>query len=374
MATIERRERKSGVVYLADVRIQGFPRQKKTFKRLTDAKLWVQQTETAIRTGEFQNVIKTAKNKTFQDVIDRYRADILPHKAASTQRGEQTILRRWESLLGEYSLAYIDSELINRHLRDLATGGDQRYLKPRRGISPARAARPKSRKTMKHYRDILALLFGHSKKWGWVGRDPMEHVEPIRRIRNERTRYLDEDERQDLLAACKASPNPQLYPIVVFALSTGARKGEIVSLTLDDVDLKREIAIFRNTKNGDTRSAPLVGHLKETLEGQIRWVKEAYLSMETKPSKRWLFPRRDGQAPVDIRKAWENARNEANLIDFRFHDLRHSTASYLAMSGASQLEIAEVLGHRTLQMVRRYAHLSESHVKGLLEKLDKEIF
>jgi len=61
-------------------------------------------------------------------------------------------------------------------------------------------------------------------------------------------------------------------------------------------------------------------------------------------------------------------------VDFRFHDLRHSTASYLAMNGASQLEIAEVLGHRTLQMVRRYAHLSESHVKGLIEKLDDDIF
>lgn len=61
-------------------------------------------------------------------------------------------------------------------------------------------------------------------------------------------------------------------------------------------------------------------------------------------------------------------------MDFRFHDLRHSTASYLAMNGASQLEIAEVLGHRTLQMVRRYAHLSESHVKGLIEKLDDDIF
>jgi hypothetical protein len=62
------------------------------------------------------------------------------------------------------------------------------------------------------------------------------------------------------------------------------------------------------------------------------------------------------------------------LDDFRFHDLRHSTASYLAMKGASLVEIAEVLGHRTLQMVRRYAHLSESHVKGLVESLGEDIF
>jgi integrase len=83
-----------------------------------------------------------------------------------------------------------------------------------------------------------------------------------------------------------------------------------------------------------------------------------------------LFPRRDGQGPIDIRKAWENARNAAGLKDFRFHDLRHSTASYLAMNGASLVEIAEVLGHRTLQMVRRYAHLSESHVKDVVGRMN----
>ena len=227
---------------------------------------------------------------------------------------------------------------------------------------------------MKHYRDLLALLLSQARKWGWMGSDPMEGVRPITKLRNERTRYLDDDERKALLAACKASHNRQLYPIVVFALSTGARKGEILGLTLDDVDLERGVAIFRDTKNTDTRSAPILGHLKEVLQGQIRWVKKNYKSMDPKPPRRWLFPSQDGQKPIDIRNPWEKARDAAGLVDFRFHDLRHSTASYLAMSGASQLEIAEVLGHRTLQMVKRYAHLSESHVKGLVKQLDEELF
>jgi len=132
--------------------------------------------------------------------------------------------------------------------------------------------------------------------------------------------------------------------------------------------------IFRNTKNGDTRAVPLVGHLKDVLQEQIRWVKRNYRNMDPKPSKRWLFPSHDGQAPIDLRYPWVKARDAAGLVDFRFHDLRHSTASYLAMSGASQLEIAEVLGHRTLQMVKRYSHLSESHVKGLITRLDKSLF
>lgn len=89
---------------------------------------------------------------------------------------------------------------------------------------------------------------------------------------------------------------------------------------------------------------------------------------------RSLFPRPDGLAPTDVRKAWENARDAAQLENFQFHDLRQSTASYLAMSGASQVEIAQVLGHRTLQMVRRYAHLSESHVKELVKSLNEGMF
>lgn len=374
MATIERRERKTGTVYLADVRIRGYPRQKKTFKRLTDAKIWAQQTEAAIRTGEFKNVVKTAKTKTLQDVIDRYKEDVLPHKAPSTQKLETILLRRWEKLLGPSTLSRLSPDLINDTLRKLAAEGDARRKNNGQGATADTPERPKSRKTMKHYRDLLALLFSHAKKWGWIGSDPMEGVRPITKLRNERTRYLDEEERKALLAACKASHNPQLYPIVVFALSTGARKGEILGLTLDDVSLERDVAIFRNTKNTDTRAVPLVGHLKEVLKKQIRWSKSQYAKQKDTATKRWLFPGQDGTKPIDIRNPWEKARDQAELVDFRFHDLRHSTASYLAMSGASQLEIAEVLGHRTLQMVKRYAHLSESHVKGLVEGLDKELF
>lgn len=370
MATIQKRQRKNGTVYRAMVRIKGFPEQQKTFKRLTDAKMWAEQTQASIRKGEFQNIVKTANSKTLKDVIKRYRDDVLPHRAATTQRAAKTYLGFWEDALGDYALSYIEPELISEKLKELADGGDGR----RKLEEGQRPNKPKSRKTLKHYRDTLAVLFKHAKSWGWMASNPMDGVTPITKIRNERTRYLDDDERKALLDACKASPNKQLYPIVVFALSTGARKNEILQLTLDDVDIKRGVAVLRDTKNGETRAAPVVHHLKELLEEQIKTVKAKYEKMETKPPARWLFPRSDGQAPIDIRTAWENARDGAGLVDFRFHDLRHSTASYLAMNGASQLEIAEVLGHRTLQMVRRYAHLSESHVKGLVTELNERLF
>lgn len=369
MATIQKREHKTGTTYRVMVRMKGFPPQQRTFKRLTDAKQWAQDTESAIRRGEFKNVVRTAASKTLQDVIDRFRKEVFIYRAESTKRAEASFLNHWERTLGQYALAYITADMISDNLAALAAAGDGR-----RKDDEKCPIKPKSRKTIKHYRDTLAVLFKYAMQWGWVGTSPLDGVNKITKIRNERSRYLNEAERKALLDACKASDNEHLYPVVVFALSTGARKGEILGLTLADVDLARDVAVLRDTKNGDTRAVPVVHHLRDLLDEQIKAVNAFYDELGSSTKKRWLFPRRDGQEPMDIRKSWENARDAAGIEDFRFHDLRHSTASYLAMNGASLVEIADILGHRTLQMVRRYAHLSESHVKGVVTDLNEKIF
>ena len=233
--------------------------------------------------------------------------------------------------------------------------------------------KPKSRKTVKLYRDNLETMLKHAQHWGWLGNsNPMDGVTRITKANQERVRFLDDDERKALLTACRDSPNQQLFPIVIFALCTGARLNEILKLTLKDLDLQRQVAILRETKNKETRKAPIVNYLKNVLEAHLEWREEFVKEMPD--GSRFLFPRKDGRAPIDIRKAWENARDKAGIIDFRFHDLRHSAASYLAMNGASQLEIAEVLGHKTLQMVKRYSHLSEDHTRQVVEKMAGKIF
>jgi integrase len=83
----------------------------------------------------------------------------------------------------------------------------------------------------------------------------------------------------------------------------------------------------------------------------------------------WVFPRADGAQPLDMVYAWMKARAVAGLPDFHFHDLRHTCASYLAMSGSSLLEIAEILGHTQLEQSRRYSHLSESYVRDVVERM-----
>ncbi len=92
------------------------------------------------------------------------------------------------------------------------------------------------------------------------------------------------------------------------------------------------------------------------------------------PESDLVFPGKDLKAPVDIRTPWENALKHAGIIDFRFHDLRHSCASYLAMNGASLAEIAEILGHKTFQTVKRHAHLSDSHISKVVASMNDKIF
>jgi integrase len=87
-----------------------------------------------------------------------------------------------------------------------------------------------------------------------------------------------------------------------------------------------------------------------------------------------VFPDPTGTKPCSIREAWEYAVKRAEIADFRFHDLRHSAASYLAMSGASLAEIAELLGHKTLSMVKRYTHLSEAHTRNVVARMNQAIF
>lgn len=154
-------------------------------------------------------------------------------------------------------------------------------------------------------------------------------------------RFLSDNEREALLEACKKSANKALYPITLICLATGARKMEINALRWNNIDLKRNRITLTDTKNDEIRVLPFEDTVKNILQK---------LYSERKPKQDDLvFPSTIlPHVPIEIRKHWYLAVEEADIQNFRFHDLRHSTASYLAMNGASLAEISEILGHKTL--------------------------
>lgn len=354
MGTIRTRKGKDGsVTYYAEVRRKGYAPAYDAFERLTDAKRWIQDTESNMRGGRYSNQVE-AKKKTLSDAIDRYVREELPKKPKSYDQ-QLRQLNWFKEKLGYRYLIDVSpaviSEVKGKFLTEDARGGE-----------------PRKPQTWNRYHAIISCVLQMCcGEWQWV------EYNAARRVKREkegkgRVRFLSDDERDKLLAACKVSRCKHLYPSVVLALATGMRSAEVRYLTWNDIDLSKGVIILRDTKNKETRRVSLRGFALEIMR------EHAKVRQLGTP---WIFPgefsAKTGK-PVTLREAWIEAREAAGIPEFRFHDLRHSCASYLAMNGASLLEIAEVLGHKTLVMVKRYSHLAETHTAGVVERMNNKIF
>jgi len=356
MATIRERKNKDGSVsYQVQIRLKGYPPQVEHFKRKTDAQRWGQQTEAAMLEGRYFKTSE-AKKRTLGDLIDKYLQVKLPTRG----RDKETVgpqLEWWKQTLGAYTLASVTPQMV-------AEQRDNLLSQPMKKKGE-KASHMLSNATVMRYLASLSVCFTYGvRDLGWLDHNPLKDVSKPKVPRG-RVRFLSNEERESLLKACKESSSKALYPIVVIALATGARLSEITHLRWKDVDLQRAIIRLEETKNGERRSIPLATPALRIFQ-DLNKVRRIDTDM--------VFPRADGKEPIDLRKTFARTAEKAGLDDFRFHDLRHTAASYLAMNGASLLEIADILGHKTLAMVKRYAHLSENHNAGVLERMNRAQF
>lgn len=352
MAHIQERKTKDGKSHFrVQIRLKGYPITSGTFERRTDARLWVQQTEAAMREGRF---FKTSESKkhTLAQLIDRYIENVIPTKSKDKKTTTAQLLW-WKKQIGHCLLSDITPACIAEQ-RDILL----------KGLTPKGTVRSPS--TVVRYLAALSHALSTAvNEWGWMEDSPMRKVSKPKEPRG-RVRFLNEAERTSLLTACQESNNPYLYPVVVLALSTGMRQGEIMNLRFENIDIFKGQITLHETKNGERRSVPLRG-LAHKLIQEITLTRKQHIGL--------LFPSKDDlNKPMDLRFPWEQALKKASITDFRFHDCRHSCASYLLMNGASIAEIAEVLGHKTLAMVKRYSHLSEAHASKVVEKMNQSIF
>lgn len=352
MATIQTRKTEGGTRYRVQVRLRGHPPVSASFERRTDARTWAQQTEAAIRDGRYFPTHE-AKRRTLGDLVDR-QLDTIKSKRPHDYNRQRLLLGWWKKRLGDYTLDQCTPALIAEY-RD-------RLL--RENIGTKETPQHRSPATANRFLSALSKAFSDAvREWHWL------HDNPLRRVAKEqesqgRVRYLSDKEREALLAACRKSELPELYLIVMLALTTGMRRGEILGLHWPDVDLERRLIVLNTTKNRDRRSVPIVPEVLDLLRehGKLRRLDNAM-----------VFPS-PGKKPVWFDPAWYAALEAAKIEDFRFHDLRHTAASYLAMSGATTAELAAVLGHKTLAMVKRYAHLSDQHTGAVIERMTKKYF
>ncbi len=247
MANIEERINSEGkLTYRAKIRIKGSPVETATFTRKTDARRWVQQTEAAIREGRHFKTSES-KRRTFGEMIDRYIANVIPLKPKS-MRDQKRQLTWWKQELGSYALADVSAPKI-------ADARDKLLA-----ITVGKTGKQRSPSTVARYMAALSHAYTIAvQEWHWLDDSPMRKVSKPKEPRG-RVRFLNDEEREVLLRAAKSHNNAVIYPVIVLALSTGMRQGEIMSLRWADIDLARGYITLHDTKNGERRSAPLVGY------------------------------------------------------------------------------------------------------------------
>lgn len=348
MATIEKRENSKGeVTYRAKVRVRGEAARSRTFKRKTDAKDWANKVESDIGCGAYVPT-NTDRRRTLAELIDKFLIEYLPHKPNNRSADKiESHLKWWRERAGYVTLDKLTPATIAGFRSELAA----RKKRNGKALSGATVNR--------HLASLSAVTKWAWKELGWLPSNPVLSVTKA----GESTgvvRFLSDDERKRLLRATKASDDPNIQCAVMLALATGARYSNIRFLAWADVDLDRWTLRFDEVKNGEPRYMPIVGPAQAAIQMQF----------DRDPTgEGFVFKGKGDNAPADLDRAWRKVRKVAELEDFRWHDLRHTTASYMTMNGATLAEVAEALGHRTLVMAKRYSHQSGEHVRGTLDRM-----
>lgn len=303
--------------FQAQVRRLGYPAQSGTFETRKDAEKWVRAIEREMDTGTFVPRGE-AMRTTIRVLGERYLAERVA--SMKGERQERQRVNRVVEKFGDFNLSAVTPAMIVSWRDELAT-----KLKPQ---------------TVQHYIVTLgrmykaaAVDFGIPLPLG----NPVGSVR-IPAVKNERDRILSAAEEKALFEALEKSRGKHLENIVRIALETAMRRGEILALRWENIDLKRQLAYLADTKNGDARTVPLSSRAVAVLKSLPR------------PLDGGLVFKTSLTAVTD---GFQRAVKRAGIADFKFHDLRHCAVSRLA-SKLSMHELAKVAGHRSPRSVMRY--------------------
>lgn len=316
MATI----RKLRGRWQAMVRRKGTAPRAKSFDSKSVAQRWARTLEAEVDLCRAMPDTRAAESMTVGDLMARYRDKISPLKRSSSSEQQRinALLRR--------PICYRTLALLTSH--DLATYRDARLKE----VAPATVVRELN--TVSHAIDVAR------REWGvHLRENPCKLVRRPKTPRG-RSRRLRDDEETRLLEAADAGRSRLMKPIIILALETGMRRGEIVGLRWECVDLKRRIAHIPVTKNDSPRDVPLSVRATSTLKALAR-------------TDMRVFP----CSGHSVQQAWEHLRRRAGVPDLKFHDLRHEAVSRLFERGLNVLEVSAISGHKELRMLARYTHL-----------------
>lgn len=269
---------------------------------------------------------------TFKEFTDLYMDLYSKPNKRSWKTCDQVRIKSLNPVFGKYRLDMISPEQVEDYKKHRLTE-----------VSPATVNRELT--CMKH-------LYNKANEWEKTDKNPTKLVRKLRE-NNSRLRYLTEEEITRLVG----NATGYMRTLLIVALNTGMRKGEMLNLKWHDVDLALGVIYLLRTKNGERRDVPM----NTTVVNALR-------EHPKHPSSDYVFCGTNG-FPLNIDKPYKNLLKQSDIADFRFHDLRHTFASRLAMKGIDLNMIRELLGHKSINMTLRYSHLSPSHKQKAVEIL-----
>jgi len=300
----------------------GFPPEVKTFGTKQDAERWARSIESEMDRGSYVNRSE-AESTTLGDVLERYIADVCPSMRGGT---EDTIRLRamCRTRLAKLSMAALTPMAV-------AAYRDERLKQ----VQPGTVIRELA---------YLSAIINHARReWGINTTNPVVSVRKPPTPQG-RDRVLSADEESRLLTALAPTGrrNPWLRPMAILSLETAMRRGELLQLRWQNIDLESQTAFLPMTKNGTARTVPLSRKAVTLLKELPRCIDGS------------VFPI---NAPAH-HKAFKRACKRAGLVDLHWHDLRHTAITRLATKLPNLIELAAVSGHRSLTMLKRYYHPS----------------
>ena len=318
-------------------------RVRKSFSKKKDAEAELGKRVSLIAEGRFLDV-KKDYTTTLKELLAKYEENF--NQQASFSKYKKFCLENYKSYFGKDTLLanirYVDLETYRNHLRQKLT--KNKTIRANASIN----------------REIACLhhIFTKAVEWEKVERSPFDKGKSLLLSEdNQRIRYLTEEEIESLLDECKSKQH--LHRIVTCAINTGLRKGDILGMRWDQV---RNGFIYpdKNTETKKRREIPINDDLAQMFK-EIR--KEQGLT------SKYIFTY-SKRTISRVDRAFKGALSRAGIENFRFHDLRHTFASHLIMRGADLKDIQELLGHKTMTMTLRYAHLSQEHKKKAVNLLN----
>ena len=335
MASIQKIGRNKGYAYKVQIRRKGFSSISKIFESkelaLNFAKSVENDREKMLAFGEVRNQIKLDK------LVDDYFYRGYQGKRPKEQRWK---INYWINHIGNKNIGDINRYDILSGINNLPS-----HYK---------------NSTINRFKAAISALLTFAVNEYDLKDNPARLVKS-KPENNQRTRYLSDDERKRLLKESMSSNWDKFYLLILLALTTGARRSEITNLKWSDIDFINKTATVNQTKNGEPRVLPLTNSVINEMQSFNQDFELIFHSPKT-PDK-----------PYDFRKQWVKLLKKADINDFTFHCIRHSTASYLAQQGVSLIEISSILGHKQIQVTMRYSHLAISNKQRLIEKYFGEI-